>query len=160
MNKDAMFISNFNKMVRSRRDLNKLKRLNCLPEYHYTEIMCISLIPAMEDANVTKLSEASYMTKGGVSKTIKKLLRYGAIESYQKPENKKEVYFNLTAKGKEIYGKYNELSAAMNEIDQAVFSLLGEEEKDTIIKFLDTYNQYLEGFIEKEKARKAEIENN
>lgn len=156
MSKDEMFLSSFSKMINTRRNLNKLKRRNCLPDYHYTEIGCIALIDKMEDANVTKLSEAFYMTRGGVSKTIKKLLSYGAIESYQKPENKKEVYFKLTAKGREIYEKNNELAAEMREIDNAIFNLLDDKEKDVVIKFLEIYNQKLEAHIEKENILRNE----
>ena len=35
------------------------------------------------------------MTRGAISKITKKLIKKGIIESYQKPDNKKEIYFRL-----------------------------------------------------------------
>jgi len=89
--------------------LNGLTEKRNSSEYQVSEIHCIELIGKMDDANSTKLSEAIYMTKGAVSKIIKKLLRYGAIEYYQKPKNKKKIYYKLTALGNVIDKKHEKL---------------------------------------------------
>ncbi|MDF2935735.1 MAG: transcriptional regulator, MarR family [Paenibacillaceae bacterium] len=55
------------------------------------------------DSNVTKLAESFYMTRSAISKITKKLMEKGLIDSYQKPENKKEIYFRLTEQGRRLY---------------------------------------------------------
>jgi DNA-binding MarR family transcriptional regulator len=159
MDKENVFLSSFNKMVEIRRALNKLNKKNHLPDYHYTEIRCIALIGTMEEANVTKLSEASYMTRGGISKTVKKLLSYGVIESYQKSANKKEIYFELTPMGKEIFRKYKEFTHARDERDKIVFNELSEVEKDTVIKFFNRFYEHLKGDMDKAKILNYEEDN-
>ncbi|MDP4090181.1 MAG: winged helix DNA-binding protein [Bacillota bacterium] len=159
MNKEELFLSDFNKMLELRRALGKLNRRAHLPDYHYTEILCISLIGTLPEANVTKLSEASYMTRGGISKTIKKLINYGVVESYQKPENKKEIYFELTDKGKEIFTKNEQFTEAQEDIYKSVFNELAEEEKNSVIKFLKTLEIRLMEEIDKSELLNEEFEN-
>lgn len=152
MNKEDLFLLNLNRMIDVRRSLNKLSKKGYLPDYNYTELKCIALIGNMGEANVTRLAEASYMTRGGISKAIKRLLNSGVVESYQKPENKKEIYFILTDMGKNIYKKYEEYTDSLKERDKIVFNGLSEGEKDVVVKFLEKYNEYLE-----ENIAKAEI---
>lgn len=159
MNKEELFLSYLNKMIDVRRALNKLSKKEFLPDYHYTEIKCIALIGSMEDSNVTRLSEASYMTRGGISKTIKKLLSYGVIESYQKPENKKEIYYKLTSTGKNILKEIDNFTGALRERDKIVFNGLNEDEKDIVIKFLEKYNEHLKEDIAKIEIINIEDEN-
>jgi DNA-binding MarR family transcriptional regulator len=158
MDKETIFLSNFNKMFEVRRALNKLNKEENLPEYHYTEIKCIALIGIMEEANVTKLSEASYMTRGGISKTIKKLLKYDVIESYRKPENKKEIYYKLTDSGIAIFEKYKKFTNVQNEKYKIVFNQLNEQEKVIIINFLEKFNDYLKKDMDKTKVQEIEDE--
>jgi DNA-binding MarR family transcriptional regulator len=47
----------------------------------------------LQGANVTKLSKTFRLTRGAISKLVKRLIKVDAIESYQKPENKKEIYY-------------------------------------------------------------------
>lgn len=149
MEKKELFILNYQKMFGMRIKLNKLTQKGYSSDYHYTEIRCIVLIGKMEEPNVTKLSEMLYMTRGGISKTTHKLLRRGAIENYQKADNKKEVYFKLTDIGKAISLEYDEFLITQKERDSVIFSQLSEAEKDTIIIFLEKFNQLLENEMRK-----------
>ena len=118
-------------------------------DYQISEVHCIELIGKMQDANVTRLSEAFYMTKGAISKIVKKLLRYGAIESYQKPDNKQKIYYNLTELGVAINIKHEKLHKELVERDDNVYQQLNEQEKDSVIKFLEIYNCHLENELKK-----------
>jgi DNA-binding MarR family transcriptional regulator len=144
MDKEELFFNNFNRMFTIRNILNKLPYKAYSSDFHHSEVRCIDLIGRMEEANVTKLSEAAYMTRGGISKTIKKLLNFEVIESYQKPDNKKEIYYKLTKHGEDIFLKYEEFRKAQIERDRVVFLNLKEEEKDIVIKFLETFNVHLQ----------------
>lgn len=55
------------------------------------------------------------MTRGAISKLTKKLIKKGLIVSYQKPDNKKEIYFRLTEQGKVINKVHEKLQKEHQE---------------------------------------------
>ncbi|MBE1445407.1 MarR family winged helix-turn-helix transcriptional regulator [Paenibacillus sp. OAS669] len=136
----------FNKMVY----LNKSKMEDSLKGYKPSEVHCIEYIGKNADSNVTKLAEAFYMTRGAISKLTKKLINKGLIESYQKPDNKKEIYFRITEQGKVIYKIHEELHKQFQERDQAVFEQVTEEQFDSMLSFLETYCRHLDAEIKKQ----------
>lgn len=136
----------YNKMV----FLNKYKMERSLKDYKSSEVHCIEYIGRNIDSNVTKLAESFYMTRGAISKLTKKLIKKGIIESYQKPDNKKEIYFRLTEKGKEVYKIHEELHKEFQERDKAVFDQVTEEQCDMMLSFVEKYDRHLDAEIEKQ----------
>ncbi|MGZ0041396.1 MarR family transcriptional regulator [Paenibacillus ottowii] len=130
----------FNKMVW----LNKFKMEDRLKGYKPSEVHCIEYIERNIDSNVTKLAESLYMTSGAISKITKKLIKKGLIESYQKPENKKEIYFRLTEQGKVIYKIHEELHKEFQERDKAIFEQVTEEQFDSMLSFIEKYSRHLD----------------
>lgn len=114
-----------------------------LKDYSLTEIELIEKIALIKEVNVTKLAAASYMTRGAISKQTKKLLSKGLIESYQVTDNKKEIYFRLSPKGKEVNQTHIDLHQSFLERDQAVFEHLKEEDYETIFRFIGRYREHL-----------------
>jgi DNA-binding MarR family transcriptional regulator len=98
---------------------------------------------------VTKLAESFYLTRSAISKITKKLLETGFIESYQKPDNKKEIYFRLTEQGKVIYDIHEELHKQFQERDKAVFEQVTEEQFESMLRFIETYSRHLDAEIKK-----------
>ncbi|CEP80472.1 MarR family transcriptional regulator [Paraclostridium sordellii] len=149
MNKEEQVIMGvrdlFNKMVW----LNKFKMEESLKEYKSSEVHCIEYIGSNVDTNVTKLSEYFYMTRGAMSKLTKKLIKKGVIESYQKPDNKKEIYFRLTEQGKEVYKIHEKLHKEFQDRDKAIFEQITEEQFDSMINFIEKYSSHLDGEIKK-----------
>ncbi|MFR8869261.1 MarR family transcriptional regulator [Paraclostridium sordellii] len=149
MNKEEQVIMGvrdlFNKMVW----LNKFKMEESLKEYKSSEVHCIEYIGRNVDTNVTKLSEYFYMTRGAMSKLTKKLMKKGVIESYQKPDNKKEIYFRLTEQGKEVYKTHEKLHKEFKERDKAIFEQVTEEQFDSMLNFIEKYSSHLDGEIKK-----------
>ena len=96
MNKEEKVISGFRDLLNKMIWLNKIKMEDSLKDYKSSEVHCIEYIGKNAGPNVTRLAEAFYMTNGAISKLTKKLIKKGLIESYQKPGNKKEIYFKLT----------------------------------------------------------------
>ncbi|WP_330652425.1 MarR family transcriptional regulator [Paraclostridium sordellii] len=135
----------FNKMVW----LNKFKMEESLKEYKSSEVHCIEYIGRNVDTNVTKLSAYFYMTRGAMSKLTKKLMKKGVIESYQKPDNKKEIYFRLTEQGKEVYKTHEKLHKEFKERDKAIFEQVTEEQFDSMLNFIEKYSSHLDGEIKK-----------
>jgi DNA-binding MarR family transcriptional regulator len=135
----------FNKMVW----LNKIKMEDSLKGYKSSEVHCIEYIGRNVDSNVAKLAESFYMTTGAISKINKKLIEKGIIESYQKPDNKKEIYFRLTEQGKAIYKIHEELHKEFQERDKAVFEQVTEEQFDNMLNFVEKYSRHLDSEIKK-----------
>ena len=154
MNKEEQIIIDlrdlFNKMVW----LNKFKMEDSLKGYKSSEVHCIEYIGKNVDSNVTKLAESFYMTRSAISKLTKKLMIKGIIDSYQKPENKKEIYFRLTDQGKVIYKIHEDLHKEFRERDKTVFEQVTEEQLDGILSFMEKYNKHLD-----EEIKKQGIEN-
>jgi DNA-binding MarR family transcriptional regulator len=149
MNKEKQVIMGFRELLNKMAWLNKSKMKDSLQGYKSSEVHCIEYIGENIDSNVTKLAEFFYMTSGAISKTTKKLLKKGIIESYQKSGNKKEIYFRLTNQGKVIYKIHKKLHKEFQERDQAVFEQVTEEQFDSMLKFVEKYNRHLDAEIKK-----------
>jgi len=149
MNKEDQVIMRFRDLFNKMVWLNKSKMEVSLKGYTSTEVHCIEYIGRNEDSNVTKLAESFYMTSGAISKLTKKLIQKGLIESYQKQENKKEIYFRLTEQGKEIDKVHEELHKEFRERDKAVFEQVTEKQFDSMLKFVERYSSHLDAEIKK-----------
>jgi DNA-binding MarR family transcriptional regulator len=150
MNKEEQVIMGFRDLFNKLVLLNKFKMEDSLKGYKSSEVHCIEYIGRNVDSNVTKLAEAFYMTRGAISKIIKKLIEKDIIESYQKPDNKKEIYFRLTSQGKEIYKIHEELHKEFQERDKAVFQQVTEEQFNSMLDFVEKYSSHLDAEIKKQ----------
>ncbi len=149
MNKEEQVMMNFRDLYNKLVWLNKFKMENSLKGYKSSEVHCIEYIGRNADSNVTKLAEAFYMTSGAISKLTKKLIKKGIIESYQRPDNKKEIYFRLTSQGQAIYKIHEELHKEFQERDSAVFEQITEEQFDNMLRFVERYSRHLNSEIKK-----------
>lgn len=149
MNKEEQVKMRFRDLYNKMASLNKLKMEDSFKDYKSSEVHCIESIGRNIDSNVTKLAESFYMTRGAISKMTKKLIKKGVIESYQKPDNKKEIYFRLTEQGKKIYKVHEELHKEFQERDKAVFDQVTEEQFDIMLSFVEKYSNHLDAEIKK-----------
>ncbi|GGH80758.1 DNA-binding MarR family transcriptional regulator [Pullulanibacillus pueri] len=150
MTKEEQLIMNFRDLFNKIAWLNKPKMEDRLKGYKPSEVHCIEFIEKNRETNVTKLAESFYMTRGAMSKLTKKLIKKGLIENYQKPNNKKEIYFRLTDQGKVIYNIHEELHKQFIERDKAVFEQVTEEQFDSMLRFVEKYNKHLDAEIKKQ----------
>ncbi|MBC8062123.1 MAG: MarR family transcriptional regulator [Clostridiaceae bacterium] len=149
MTKEEILSSTFDKVTERHNIINSLAETSFISEHNVLEVHCIDLIDKIEEANVTKLAKAFRMTRGAISKIAKRLIKAGAIEIYQKPENKKEIYYKLTELGRTIYLKHEELHKNRINRDSLLFSQLGEDEKDSLIKIFEKIDMNLKYELEK-----------
>ncbi|WP_195938162.1 MarR family transcriptional regulator [Romboutsia sp. 1001713B170131_170501_G6] len=149
MNKEEQVLMGFRDLFNKIVWLNKLKMEKSLKGYKSSEVHCIEYIERNVDSNVTKLAEAFYMTRGAMSKITKKLLKKDIIESYQKQDNKKEIYFRLTKQGKEVYKIHEKLHKEFQERDKAVFEQITEEQFNSMLSFIEKYRRHLDAEIKK-----------
>ncbi|HDR8184248.1 TPA: MarR family transcriptional regulator [Bacillus thuringiensis] len=150
MNKEEQVMNGFRELYNKMVWLNKDKMEEGLKGFKSSEVHCIEYIENNTDSNVTQLAEAFYVTRGAISRMTKKLINKGLIESYQKSENKKEIYFRLTEQGKEIYKIHEELHNEFRQRDKAVFEQVTEAEFDSIINFVEKYSRHLDAEIKKQ----------
>ncbi|MEK3929641.1 MarR family transcriptional regulator [Bacillus sp. FSL R7-0642] len=150
MNKEEQVMNGFRELYNKMAWLNKDKMEEGLKGFKSSEVHCIEYIENNADSNVTQLAEAFYVTRGAISRMTKKLINKGLIESYQKSENKKEIYFKLTEQGKEIYKIHEELHNEFQQRDKAVFEQVTEAEFESIINFVEKYSRHLDAEIKKQ----------
>ena len=150
MNKEEQVVMGFRDLYNKMSWLNKSKMEVNLKGHKPSEVHCIECIENNVDPNVTKLAESLYMTRSAISKITKKLMEKGLIESYQKPDNKKEIYFRLTEHGKVIYNVHEELHQEFRKRDKDVFNQITEEQFDSMLSFLEKYTRHLESEIKKQ----------
>ncbi|MCB2338954.1 MarR family transcriptional regulator [Clostridium estertheticum] len=150
MSKDEQVIMGFRDILNKIVSLNKPKMKDSLKGFKSSEVHCIEYIGRNVDSNVTKLAESFYMTRGAISKLTKKLIKKSIIESYRKPDNKKEIYFRLTEQGKVINKVHEELHKEFQERDKSVFEQVTEEQFDIILSFIAKYSNHLDAEIKKQ----------
>lgn len=150
MSKQDLLIAGLRNVLNKMAWLNGQKMKAAFEGFHESEIHSIEYIGEHPNSNVTRLAEAFYQTRGGISKITKKLMRKGIIENYQKPDNKKEIYFRLTPQGQAIYQIHAKLHAEFNARDRAVFEQLTDEQSDLILGFLKNYSRHLDAEIAKQ----------
>ncbi|MFB6589141.1 MarR family transcriptional regulator [Bacillus thuringiensis] len=150
MNKEEQVMNGFRELYNKLVWLNKDKMEEGLKGFKSSEVHCIEYIENNADSNVTQLAEAFYVTRGAISRMTKKLIQKGLVESYQKSENKKEIYFRLTEQGKEIYKIHENLHKEFQERDKAVFEQVTEEGFNSIISFVEKYSRHLDEEIKKQ----------
>lgn len=149
MTKKEQVLTNFRDLFSKMVWLNKLKLESALNDYKPSEVHCIEYIGNHTDANVTKMAESMYMTRGAISKITKKLIDKQLIESYQKADNKKEIYFKLTEKGLQIQQVHDQLHQEFEERDQVVFEQVTDEQFDRMLHFIERYSNHLDDEIKK-----------
>ncbi|WP_285766947.1 MarR family transcriptional regulator [Peribacillus sp. SI8-4] len=150
MNKEEQVMLGFRDLYNKMVWLNKDKMEESLRGFKPSEVHCIECIEKNIDPNVTKLADSLYMTRGALSRLTKKLLKKGLIDSYQKSDNKKEIYFRLTEQGKKIFHIHEDLHKEFRERDKAVFEQVTEEQFDSMLRFVETYNKHLDAEIKKQ----------
>lgn len=149
MNKEDQVMMDVRQLYNKMAWINKLKMEDSLKGFQSTEVHCIEYIEKNADSNVTKLAEAFYMTRGAISKLTKKLIKKGLIESYQKADNKKEIYFKLTEEGRGVFNIHEELHQEFRERDKVIFDQVSDEQIEALLQFVNGYSQHLDREIEK-----------
>lgn len=118
-------------------ELMRLHGLTSIPN-NMTSVHVIDCIGNHEPINNTSIAEKMNLSKASITKISVKLLREGYIKRSQMNDNKKEVYFSLSPKGRELY----EVHARMHEIIEQRFiqemDAFSESELQASLKFLQT----------------------
>lgn len=119
-----------------------------LTDYTISEMHCLDYIGKIEKPNVTKLATALNFTKAGTSKMLKRLLLRKTVKTYTDSNNKKEVYYSLTASGKKIFAAHAILHKNWNSYTQQFLDTCPATQVKNTIKLLTNYSNYLQQLLE------------
>ena len=150
MNKEEELMYNFRDLFNKIAYLNKFEMEEALKGLTSTEVHCIEAIEENLNPNVRKLAETLYMTRGAISKLTRRLMKKELIESYQKEDNKKEIYFKLTAAGQKIYHTHEQLHAKFQKRDEKVFEEMDDAQYQSMMDFINQYRNHLDQEINKQ----------
>ncbi|WP_206917979.1 MarR family transcriptional regulator [Alicyclobacillus suci] len=123
------------------------KQFGLTDGYQLSEIHVIDLIGNMENPNVTAIAERMHMTRGAISKIASKLKQRGDIESFQLPDNQKNLYFRLTRRGQRIRRLHADIHAQAEKRVVNFFSRYAPEELQVIQTFLSDVSKHIEDML-------------
>lgn len=122
--------------IQERSDMFRHGREVVFDGINLAEVHCVDRIGTIDLANVTKVANEMEMSRGAISKISKKLLNKGLIESYQRPENNKEIYFRLTESGQNVFNEHKQCHNQALQEKMSVLEKYGEYEQSIIVRFL------------------------
>jgi DNA-binding MarR family transcriptional regulator len=104
-----------------------------------TALHVLDAIGQREPINGIQIARQLAITKGGVSKITRKLLEQQLILQERLPNNKKDIYFRLTAQGREIFLWHQELHQQIEEQAKQFLGKYTLDELRLIVRFLQDY---------------------
>ncbi|NGQ96765.1 MarR family transcriptional regulator [Brevibacillus sp. SYP-B805] len=110
-------------------------QLKLLPK-NMTSIHVIDCIGHHEPINNIAIAKKMNLSKANVTKITSKLLEADLIKRFQLTDNKKEVYFRLTPKGKQVFDMHAAIHKRKEEQFYRFLDQYTETEQHAILKFL------------------------
>jgi DNA-binding MarR family transcriptional regulator len=104
---------------------------------NHAEVHLLDTINQHQGENTSQLALRNGITKGAVAQITKKLLEKGLITAFQVPENRKEVYFELTKLGRKAVFGHDCHHKRLNSGLLKHFETLSDKDMQTILTFLD-----------------------
>lgn len=126
---------------------NEPKNFETDVEIYRSEIHIINVIGYNDDIHISEIARKFGVTKGAISKTIKKLERKGLVEKRIDKTNNTRTLVKLTDKGMKAYYAHEKYH---NEYDRDMFSYLEsltDHELEILYTFLDKANKMAERHI-------------
>lgn len=105
--------------------------------FHRLDIHLIETVGAFEGINVTELARKHKITKSAVSQAVRKLEKRELVQRYQRPDNKKEILFKLTDRGKTAFHAHREYHRSIEGQVIEEVTDWSEAEAEAIRKLID-----------------------
>ncbi|PLS09013.1 MarR family transcriptional regulator [Bacillus halotolerans] len=109
-----------------------------------TSIHVIDCIGQHEPINNTGIAKKMNLSKANVTKISTKLIKEEFINRYQLTDNKKEVYFKLTRKGRQIFDLHEKLHKKKELAFYQFLDSFSQDEQHAVLKFLEQLTSRLE----------------
>lgn len=107
------------------------------PDLTCSELIFLNAVFENPDCNAVELSKELMVTRGAITQWGNSLEKKALITRYLKDDNKKEKYYSLTPNGVEVANRYRNYHISGNLEVCKYFSNLNQEQRNTIINFLD-----------------------
>ena len=104
---------------------------------NHAEVHLLDAINEHPDETTSQLALRHGITKGAVAQLTKKLQEKELITAFRLPDNKKEIYFELTKPGKKAVAGHDRHHKRLNAGLTTYFDTLTDKEMRTILTFLD-----------------------
>jgi len=101
-----------------------------------TTVHVIDCIGRHEPINNVTIAKKMNLSKANITKISTKLFEEGYIKRFQLTDNKKEIYFRLTPKGKQVFDWHETLHQKKKEQFYNFLNRYAENEQQTVLKFL------------------------
>jgi len=127
-------------------DLARLQGLASIPS-NMTSVHVIDCIGNNEPINNTSIAEKMNLSKASITKISAKLLEEGFIKRSRMNDNRKEVYFSLSSKGRQVFDVHAKLH---DIIERRFINALGsfsEAELQASLKFVQTMIDHRDAIV-------------
>lgn len=118
-----------------------------------SEVHVIHAIATDSSMKMRGLAAILGITKGAMTKLAAKLETKGLIRRYQYLENRKDVYFQLTPLGQEVYEGHLRYHQEREKRLYASYRDINPEEAKIILRFLSEYHKEMVLLIDEEKQK-------
>ncbi|PZD95676.1 MarR family transcriptional regulator [Paenibacillus sambharensis] len=101
-----------------------------------TSIHVVDCIGRHEPINSSTIARKMNLSKANITKISTRLLEEGFIRRFQLTDNKKEVYFRLTPKGRQVFELHEKVHKQKEEQFYTFLDGYSEAELSVILKFM------------------------
>lgn len=115
-----------------------------------TSVHVIDCIGDYEPINHIGITKKMNLSKASITNISSKLLEMGFIAKSQMNKNRKEIYFSLTDKGREVYHLHKKMHQEKEETFYQFIESYSEVELQTITKFMSDLLTRAEKFYRRE----------
>ena len=125
--------------------VNKINQSNKVPKdfgigtkLYQSEIHTIEAIASHENVNASELSKILGITNGALNQVTGKLVKKELIDPYKTKNNNKEVYYQLTGKGRAANAGHKKYHGEVIQSLSTYLNSLDPDHVKTINTFLDS----------------------
>lgn len=115
-------------------------------------VVALHILSALtkEDLTGIELATKLSVTRGGVTRAVKNLIKYQFLTTYQSESDKKKIFYHLTVKGRKVATIHDKMHKIMGIKLGQIFDKYNEQEKSIILNFLSDFNLTEAGLFDSE----------
>ncbi len=115
--------------------------------YNKTFMVVLEAISEAEEPTVTAIAKSTSMTKGAISKVVRKLIAAELLEKSEFAVNRQKIFFQLTSAGSELLEGFKVARKEKMKQSEEFFSKYKFVDLAFVSSFLQEYSGYLEGNV-------------